>query len=107
MKIQIRKLRNICYRKAHEMYGEDLPVQVSSRLEKELNSIISNGYAVNVYHCTEACVEIQCGRISGGIEGICRLLLCGYHGGDHGSKSIEVRIITAVSAITVILNLMR
>ena len=32
--------------KAHEMYGEDLPVQVSSRLEKELNSIISNGYAV-------------------------------------------------------------
>ena len=28
------------------MYGEDLPKQVSARLEKELNSIISNGYAV-------------------------------------------------------------
>ena len=29
------------------MYGEDLPVQVvRSRLEKELNSIISNGFAV-------------------------------------------------------------
>ena len=28
------------------MYGEELPVQVSTRLEKELNSIISNGYAV-------------------------------------------------------------
>ena len=41
-----QELRNICYRKAHEMYGEDLPVQVSERLEKELNSIISNGYAV-------------------------------------------------------------
>ena len=41
-----QELRNICYRKAHEMYGEDLPVQVSSRQEKELNSIISNGYAV-------------------------------------------------------------
>ena len=41
-----QELRDICYRKAHEMYGEDLPVQVSSRLEKELNSIISNGYAV-------------------------------------------------------------
>ena len=39
-------LRDICYKKAHEIYGEDLPVQVSSRLEKELNSIISNGYAV-------------------------------------------------------------
>ena len=41
-----QELRDICYRRAHEMYGEDLPVQVSSRLEKELNSIISNGYAV-------------------------------------------------------------
>ena len=41
-----QELRDICYRKAHEMYGEDLPIQVSSRLEKELNSIISNGYAV-------------------------------------------------------------
>ena len=41
-----QELRDICYRKAHEMYGEELPVQVSGRLEKELNSIISNGYAV-------------------------------------------------------------
>ena len=41
-----QELRDICYRKAHEMYGDDLPPQVSERLEKELNSIISNGYAV-------------------------------------------------------------
>ncbi|HJB96643.1 MAG TPA: PolC-type DNA polymerase III [Candidatus Mediterraneibacter intestinigallinarum] len=41
-----QELRDICYKKAHEMYGEELPVQVSERLEKELNSIISNGYAV-------------------------------------------------------------
>ena len=41
-----RILRDICYNKAHEMYGEELPVQVSSRLERELNSIISNGFAV-------------------------------------------------------------
>ncbi|MDO4339781.1 MAG: PolC-type DNA polymerase III [Eubacteriales bacterium] len=39
-------LRNICYNKAHEMYGEVLPQIVEQRLEKELNSIISNGYAV-------------------------------------------------------------
>jgi DNA polymerase-3 subunit alpha (Gram-positive type) len=39
-------LRKICYDKAHEMYGEELPVQVKSRLDRELNSIISNGYAV-------------------------------------------------------------
>ncbi len=39
-------LRDICYNKAHEIYGEDLPEPVSTRLEKELNSIISNGYSV-------------------------------------------------------------
>ena len=39
-------LRNICYNRAHEIYGEDLPEPVSTRLEKELNSIISNGYSV-------------------------------------------------------------
>ena len=39
-------LRNICYEKAHSMYGEELPKIVSDRLDKELNSIISNGYSV-------------------------------------------------------------
>lgn len=39
-------LRDICYRKATSMYGKNLPVQVKERLEKELNSIIGNGFAV-------------------------------------------------------------
>ena len=39
-------LRDICYNKAHEMYGEELPSVVKERLDRELNSIISNGYAV-------------------------------------------------------------
>lgn len=39
-------LRDICYNKAHEMYGENLPDVVQKRLERELTSIISNGYAV-------------------------------------------------------------
>lgn len=39
-------LRDICYNKAHEIYGNDLPKVVQERLERELNSIISNGYAV-------------------------------------------------------------
>lgn len=39
-------LRDICYNKAHEIYGEELPPIVQERLERELNSIISNGYAV-------------------------------------------------------------
>jgi DNA polymerase III, alpha chain, Gram-positive type len=41
-----KTLRNICYEKAHSMYGEDLPEVVIERLERELNSIISNGFAV-------------------------------------------------------------
>ncbi len=41
-----QKLRDICYNRAHEIYGDDLPEPVSQRLEKELNSIISNGYSV-------------------------------------------------------------
>lgn len=39
-------LRDICYNKAHELYGPDLPKPVFERLERELNSIISNGYSV-------------------------------------------------------------
>ena len=39
-------LRDICYDTAHKMYGENLPEIVTERLERELNSIISNGFAV-------------------------------------------------------------
>lgn len=39
-------LRNICYDKAHAIYGPKLPPQVEGRLEHELNSIIKNGFAV-------------------------------------------------------------
>ena len=39
-------LRDICYNKAHKMYGDPLPEIVQERLDRELNSIISNGYAV-------------------------------------------------------------
>ncbi len=41
-----KTLRKICYNKAHELYGENLPEIVEKRLEKELTSIIGNGYAV-------------------------------------------------------------
>jgi len=34
------------YKKAKELYGENLPTIVKSRLQRELDSIINNGYAV-------------------------------------------------------------
>ena len=41
-----KTLRTICYDKAHALYGENLPEVVVERLERELNSIIGNGFAV-------------------------------------------------------------
>lgn len=40
------ELRQICMDKAISIYGDPLPPIVQDRLETELNSIISNGYAV-------------------------------------------------------------
>ena len=39
-------LTELCYHKAHEIYGEDLPAIVEERLQRELNYIISYGFAV-------------------------------------------------------------
>lgn len=39
-------LTKICYDRAHEIYGPELPTIVEERLKKELHSIISNGFAV-------------------------------------------------------------
>lgn len=41
-----KTLTEICYNRAHEIYGPNLPQIVEARLEKELNSIIKNGFAV-------------------------------------------------------------
>jgi len=40
------ELRNMNYKKAKDIYGDPLPDIVKTRLDRELNSIISNGYAV-------------------------------------------------------------
>ena len=40
------ELMQCCYDKAHEMYGDPLPDVVAERAKKELDSVISHGYAV-------------------------------------------------------------
>ncbi|MGF3113939.1 PolC-type DNA polymerase III [Facklamia sp. P12937] len=41
-----QKIRDLAYGKAYEMYGNPLPELIEKRLEKEIHSIISNGFAV-------------------------------------------------------------
>ena len=41
-----KELEDACYATAKSMYGENLPAIVKERLDKELHSIISNGYSV-------------------------------------------------------------
>jgi DNA polymerase III subunit alpha, Gram-positive type len=40
------EMRAMCYDKAHQLYGDVLPEIVEKRLEKELNSITTHGFAV-------------------------------------------------------------
>ncbi len=42
----VEELQNNCWSRAHAIYGDELPDVVKNRLETELNSIISNGFAV-------------------------------------------------------------
>ena len=39
-------IKDIAFNKAHELYGDPLPEIVQERLDKELNSIIKNGFSV-------------------------------------------------------------
>ena len=41
-----KTIKKIAYDRAHELYGDPLPKIVEDRLEKELNSIIKNGFSV-------------------------------------------------------------
>src|SRR5699024_501218 len=50
------EIRNITYNKAKELYGEPLPEIVEARIERELESIIGNGFAV-IYLISQKLVE--------------------------------------------------
>ena len=41
-----KTIKDIAYNKAHELYGDPLPKIVEERLERELDSIIKNGFSV-------------------------------------------------------------
>ena len=49
-------LRDICDKRVKDMYGDPIPDVIRERLDKELNSIIENGYAV-MYRSAEMLVQ--------------------------------------------------
>lgn len=44
-----QKLKDICYQRAYELYGDPLPELIKNRLDTELHGIITNGYSVIYY----------------------------------------------------------
>ncbi|MCB9500020.1 MAG: PolC-type DNA polymerase III [Erysipelotrichaceae bacterium] len=50
-------LRDLCFNKAHELYGNPLPKIIEDRLETELDGIISHGYAV-IYYISHKLVSL-------------------------------------------------
>ncbi len=77
------KLRMVCESRAKEMYGDPLPDMIRQRLDKELNSIINEGYAV-MYISAEMLVK--------------KSLEAGYLVGSRGS--VGSSFVATVSGIT-------
>ena len=87
-------LRSLCYEKAHEIYGETLPPVVEERLERELNSIISNGFAVMYIIAQKLVWKSNAGWLSGWLTWLGWLVLCRddvrYHGGESAAALIII-----------------
>ena len=80
-------LRDICYNKAHKMYGDPLPEIVQERSGSRTEFHYQQWLCRNVHHCAETGVEIERRRISGWIPWISRKFLCRDDVWYHGGKS--------------------
>ena len=81
-------IKDIAYERAHSLYGENLPEQVQTRLDKELDSIIKNGFSV-MYIIAQKLVwkSNEDGYIVGS-RGSVRLIICSKYDRYNRSKLI-------------------
>lgn len=79
-------LRKACAEKLHEIYGDNVDPKIQERLDKELNSIIGNGYAV-MYVSAQMLVNksLSDGYLVG-LTRFGRILFCGNYGGYYRGK---------------------
>ena len=52
-------IKDIAYGKAYELYGDPLPEIVQSRLDRELDSIILNGFSVMYIIAQKTSMEVK------------------------------------------------
>ena len=87
-------IKDIAYEKAHKLYGENLPSEVQTRLDKELDSIIKNGFSV-MYIIAQKLVwkSNEDGYIVGS-RGSVRFVICckydRYYGSKFSSTTLQV-----------------
>ena len=85
-------LRNLCYDKAHEIYGETLPPDRGGAAGAGTEFHHFEWVCGYVHHRPEAGVEIECRWLSGWLTWLGWLVLCRddvrYHGGESAQPSL-------------------
>lgn len=85
-------LRNESYARMKQIYGDPLPEHIEKRLERELGSIIKNGYSILYWIAMKLVAKSMSRRLSCWFQGIGWLLARGFCCGNFRSKSVAAAL---------------